>query len=341
MKNNLLDGACFIIAEAGVNHNGDLDLAKKLVDAAVAAGVDAIKFQTFKAEELVTRAAPKANYQKATTGEGNQYAMLKQLELSLEDHIILKNYCQEQGIIFLSTPFDFASADLLERLDLPFYKISSGDITNLPFLEYIAKKNRPVLLSTGMSNLGEVEAAVETMLGTGNQDLILLHCTSNYPTVFTDVNLRAMLTLQEAFKLPVGYSDHTLGIEVPIAAVALGARVIEKHFTLDRTMPGPDHRASLEPHELKAMVEKIRNVEKAMGDGIKKCVRSEENTRLVARKSIVASRDIFAGEEITVNDLSFKRPGNGLKPEYINYLLGKRANRLIKKDQIITFDDLK
>lgn len=341
MKNNLLDGACFIIAEAGVNHNGDLDLAKKLVDAAVAAGVDAIKFQTFKAEELVTRAAPKANYQKATTGEGNQYAMLKQLELSLEDHIILKNYCQEQGIIFLSTPFDFASADLLERLDLPFYKISSGDITNLPFLEYIAKKNRPVLLSTGMSNLGEVEAAVETMLGTGNQDLILLHCTSNYPTVFTDVNLRAMLTLQEAFKLPVGYSDHTLGIEVPIAAVALGARVIEKHFTLDRTMPGPDHRASLEPNELKAMVEKIRNVEKAMGDGIKRCVKSEENTRLVARKSIVASRDIFAGEEITVNDLSFKRPGNGLKPEYINYLLGKRANRLIKKDQIITFDDLK
>lgn len=340
MKNNLLDGACFIIAEAGVNHNGDLDLAKKLVDAAVAAGVDAIKFQTFKAEELVTRAAPKANYQKATTGEGNQYAMLKQLELSLEDHIILKNYCQEQGIIFLSTPFDFASADLLERLDLPFYKISSGDITNLPFLEYIAKKNRPVLLSTGMSNLGEVEAAVETMLGTGNQDLILLHCTSNYPTVFTDVNLRAMLTLQEAFKLPVGYSDHTLGIEVPIAAVALGARVIEKHFTLDRTMPGPDHRASLEPHELKAMVEKIRNVEKALGNGIKRCARGEEKNKLVSRKSIVAARDIQQGEVITREMVQFKRPASGLAPGEINLVLGKKAKRGLEKDEIITLNDL-
>lgn len=340
MKNNLLDGACFIIAEAGVNHNGDLDLAKKLVEAAVAAGVDAIKFQTFKAEELVTRAAPKANYQKATTGEGNQYAMLKQLELSLEDHIILKNYCQEQGIIFLSTPFDFASADLLERLDLPFYKISSGDITNLPFLEYIAKKNRPVLLSTGMSNLGEVEAAVETMLGTGNQDLILLHCTSNYPTVFTDVNLRAMLTLQEAFKLPVGYSDHTLGIEVPIAAVALGARVIEKHFTLDRTMPGPDHRASLEPHELKAMVEKIRNVEKALGNGIKRCARGEEKNKLVSRKSIVAGRDIQQGEVITREMVQFKRPASGLAPGEINLVLGKKAKRGLEKDEIITLNDL-
>ena len=340
MKNNLLDGACFIIAEAGVNHNGDLDLAKKLVDAAVAAGVDAIKFQTFKAEELVTRAAPKANYQKATTGEGNQYAMLKQLELSLEDHIILKNYCQEQGIIFLSTPFDFASADLLERLDLPFYKISSGDITNLPFLEYIAKKNRPVLLSTGMSNLGEVEAAVETMLGTGNQDLILLHCTSNYPTVFTDVNLRAMLTLQEAFKLPVGYSDHTLGIEVPIAAVALGARVIEKHFTLDRTMPGPDHRASLEPHELKAMVEKIRNVEKALGNGIKRCARGEEKNKLVSRKSIVAARDIQQGEVITREMVQFKRPASGLAPGDLKLVLGKKAKRGLEKDEIITLNDL-
>ena len=323
-----------------MNHNGNLDLAKKMVEAAVEAGADAIKFQTFKAEQLVTKEAPKANYQKATTGEGNQYAMLKALELSLEDHIILKNYCQEQGIVFISTPFDFESVDLLTQLDLPFFKVSSGDITNLPFLEYIAKKNKPVILSTGMANLGEVETAVETILGTGNQDLILLHCTSNYPTAFEDVNLRAMLTLKEAFKLPVGYSDHTIGIEAPIAAVSLGARVIEKHFTLDKTMAGPDHRASLEPHELKAMVAQIRHVEKAMGDGVKRCAKSEEKNKLVSRKSIVAGRDIQQGEEITREMVQFKRPASGLAPGDLKLVLGKKAKKDLKKDEIITLNDL-
>ncbi|HBR30286.1 MAG TPA: N-acetylneuraminate synthase [Firmicutes bacterium] len=341
MRNKLLAKGCFIIAEAGVNHNGDLDIAKKLVDAAVEAGVDAIKFQTFKADHLVTKEAPKAAYQKANTGDGGQYEMLQKLELSVEDHLILQKYCQERGIIFLSTPFDFESADLLESLELPCYKVSSGDLPNLPFLAYIGQKNKPVLLSTGMANLGEVESAVETIYSTGNREVILLHCTSNYPTDYEDVNLQAMLTMKEAFKLPVGYSDHTVGIEIPIAAVALGARVIEKHFTLDQSMAGPDHRASLEPRELKRMVAKIRNIEKAMGDGIKRCAKSEENTKKLVRKSIVAKRDILEGEKMTTNNLTFKRPGNGLKPECIKEILGKIAGRMIKKDQIITFTDLK
>lgn len=340
MENRLLSKGCFIIAEAGVNHNGDMHIAKKMVDAAVEVGADAIKFQTFKVEQLVTKEAPKANYQKATTGNGNQYEMLQQLELTLDDHLVLKEYCQEQGIAFVSTPFDFDSVDLLERLDLPFYKVSSGDITNFPFLEYIAQKNRLVILSTGMSNLGEVEAAVETIFGTGNQDLILLHCTSNYPTAFTDVNLRAMLTLKEAFKLPVGYSDHTVGIEVSVAAVALGAQVIEKHFTLDKTTAGPDHRASLEPDELKTMVEKIRHVEQALGDGIKRCARSEEKNKFVSRKSIVAGRDIKQGEEITWEMIQFKRPGHGMMPGEIKLVLGKKAKNNLQKDDLITYKDL-
>lgn len=338
---NLIQNRCFIIAEAGVNHNGDINIAKKLVDKAKEAGVDAIKFQTFKSENLVTEHAPKAEYQKETTGDGSQFAMLKKLELSIEDHIILKKYCEEKGIMFISTPFDFESVDLLEKIDVSLYKVSSGDLTNLPLLNYIANKNKPIILSTGMANLGEVEEAVETIFKTGNNKLVLLHCTSNYPTAYEEVNLRAMLTMKEAFKLPVGYSDHTIGIEVPIAAVALGAKVIEKHFTLDKNMEGPDHKASLEPYELKMMVNSIRNIEIAMGDGVKRCSKSEENTKSVARKSIVANRNINKDEIITINDVSFKRPEQGLKPKYIDLIIGKKARRNIYRDEFITFEDIK
>lgn len=337
---NLIQNRCFIIAEAGVNHNGDINIAKKLVDKAKEAGVDAIKFQTFRAENLVTKEAPKAEYQKETTGDGSQFEMLKKLELSLEDHITLKRYCEEKGIMFISTPFDFESVDLLEKTDVSLYKVSSGDLTNLPLLSYIANKNKPIILSTGMANLGEVEEAVETIFKTGNNKLILLHCTSNYPTTYEDVNLRAMLTIKEAFKLPIGYSDHTIGIEVPIAAVALGAKVIEKHFTLDKNMEGPDHKASLEPYELKMMVNSIRNIEIAMGDGVKRCSKSEENTKSVARKSIVANRNINKDEIITINDVSFKRPEQGLKPKYIDLIIGKKARRNIKVNEFITFNDV-
>lgn len=337
---NLIQNRCFIIAEAGVNHNGDINIAKKLVDKAKEAGVDAIKFQTFRAENLVTKEAPKAEYQKETTGDGSQFEMLKKLELSLEDHITLKRYCEEKGIMFISTPFDYESVDLLEKTDVPLYKVSSGDLTNLPLLSYIANKNKPIILSTGMANLGEVEEAVETISKAGNDRIILLHCTSNYPTAYEDVNLRAMLTMKEAFKLPVGYSDHTIGIEIPIAAVALGAKVIEKHFTLDRNMKGPDHRASIEPDELKIMVRSIRNIELAMGDGIKRCNKSEENIRKVARKSIVAGRDISKDEVITINNISFKRPEFGLKPKYVDLVVGKKARRNIKVNEFITFNDV-
>lgn len=337
---NLIQNRCFIIAEAGVNHNGDINIAKKLVDKAKEAGVDAIKFQTFRAENLVTKEAPKAEYQKETTGDGSQFEMLKKLALSLEDHIILKKYCEEKGIMFISTPFDYESVDLLEKTDVSLYKVSSGDLTNLPLLSYIANKNKPIILSTGMANLGEVEEAVETISKAGNDRIILLHCTSNYPTAYEDVNLRAMLTMKEAFKLPVGYSDHTIGIEIPIAAVALGAKVIEKHFTLDRNMKGPDHRASIEPDELKIMVRSIRNIELAMGDGIKRCNKSEENIRKVARKSIVAGRDISKDEVITINNISFKRPEFGLKPKYVDLVVGKKARRNIKVNEFITFNDV-
>ncbi|WP_127836708.1 N-acetylneuraminate synthase [Clostridium prolinivorans] len=332
---------CFIIAEAGVNHNGNLGIAKKLIDVAKEAGVDAVKFQTFKAENLVTKDAPKANYQVNTTGSGTQYDMLKKLELSVEDHIILKKYAEEKGLIFISTPFDFESVDLLENVDVKLYKISSGDLTNIPLLRYIAKLNKPMIISTGMANLAEVECAVNVVKQEGNDKIILLHCTSNYPTDYEDVNLRAMITLKNAFKLPVGYSDHTIGIEVPIAAASLGAVVIEKHFTLDKNMEGPDHRASLNPKELKDMVQSIRNIEKAMGDGIKRCNINEENTRFSARKSIVAKREIEAGEKFSLENLTFKRPEKGLSPLYIDMVVDKITAKNIKKDEVITFDMIK
>lgn len=340
-EKNMFNNKCLIIAEAGVNHNGDINIAKQLVDAALEAGVDAIKFQSFKAENLVTKNAPKADYQKQTTGNGNQYEMLKKLELSYDEHIILKNYSEEKGIMFISTPFDFESVDLLEKLDIPLYKISSGDLTNTPLLKYIAKLNKPMIVSTGMANLGEVEIAVAAIKETGNDKISLLHCTSNYPTYYEDVNLNAMITLKNAFKLPIGYSDHTIGIEIPIAAVAMGAKIIEKHFTMDKAMEGPDHKASLNPEELKEMVKSIRNIEKAFGDGVKRCNESEKSTQNVARKSIVASVNIKKGEIISYDNITFKRPGYGISPMFSCEVIGKTTIADITADDFITFNNIK
>lgn len=323
---NNMKKSCFIIAEAGVNHNGDINLAKKLVDVAVEAKVDAIKFQTFKAEKLVTKDAEKANYQKQITGSNEtQYEMLKRLELSYEDHIQLFNYCKQKDIMFLSTPFDFDSVDMLEELGVGMYKVGSGDLTNMPLLKYIALKNKPIILSTGMADLGEIEEAIEWIREKGNSQITLLHCTSNYPTSYEDVNLNAMVTLKNAFHLPVGYSDHTAGIEVPVAAVAMAACIIEKHFTLDKEMDGPDHKASLNPQELKVMVRRIRNIEMAMGDGIKRCVQNEEEVRKVARKSIVVVKDILKGEKISESNIDIKRPEKGIEPKYFNEVVGYKA----------------
>lgn len=340
MEELFQNNRCFIIAEAGVNHNGSLELATKLIDEAKEAGADAIKFQTFKTESLVTKDAPKAEYQMNNTGDGTQFEMLKKLELSLEDHIKLKEYAQHKGIMFVSTPFDFESVDLLEKLGVLIYKVSSGDLTNIPLLRYIAKFNKPIILSTGMANLGEVELAVNAIKEEGNDNIILLHCTSNYPTDYEDVNLKAMITLKDAFKLPVGYSDHTTGIEVPIAAVAMGARVIEKHFTLDRNMEGPDHKASLDPIEFRNMVRSIRNIEKALGDGIKRCSRNEENTKFFARRCIVAKRKLNVGEKVTYENIDFKRPEKGISPVFVDMILNKTVIKEIDKDEPITFDKL-
>ena len=332
----------FIIAEAGVNHNGDIRLAYKLVDAAKEAGADAVKFQTFKAENVVSKITEKAEYQRETTNsEESQYEMIKKLELSFEDFVKIKDYCDKKGITFLSTPFDYESVDFLESL-VPLYKVGSGEITNLPFLEYIAKKGKAIILSTGMSTLGEVEEAVKTIINVNSSlPLVLLHCVSNYPAKYEDVNLKAMLTLKEAFELPVGYSDHTLGIEIAIAAVALGAKVIEKHFTLDRGLPGPDHKASLEPDELKKMVKAIRNVEKALGSGVKRPTQSELKVMKVARRSLVATRDIRAGEVVKESDILIKRPGTGILPKFKEIIIGMRLTRDVKKDNPFDWEDFK
>ena len=329
---------CFIIAEAGVNHNGSVELAKKLIDAAKDAGADAVKFQTFKAESVVVKDAQKAEYQKETTGEGSQYEMIKKLELAEEDFRELADYAEKKDIMFLSSPFDKESVDLLYELDVPAFKVGSGEITNFSLLRYIAKKGMPIILSTGMSILGEVEEALDVIRSEGVEDIILLHCVSNYPARIEDVNLRAMGTLKQAFKLPVGFSDHTLGITAPIAAVALGACVIEKHFTLDRNLPGPDHKASLEPDELKEMVKAIREVEKALGNGIKKPTKEEEEVKKVARKSIVAKVDISKDEIITEDMLDVKRPGTGIEPKYLKFIIGRKAKEDIKKDDVIRFE---
>jgi len=327
-----------IIAEAGVNHNGEPETAKRLIEAAAEAGADWVKFQTFSAEKLVTASAGKAGYQKATTeAEENQLDMLKRLELSREMHGQLMVHCQRCGIGFLSTAFDLEGLDFLAGLDLDYFKIPSGEITNLPYLRQVAHYGKPVILSTGMATLGEIEDAIDALHAPGlsRDKITVLHCNTEYPTPMTDVNLRAMLTIREAFKVAVGYSDHTLGIEVPIAAVALGATVIEKHFTLDRNLPGPDHRASLEPAELKAMVRAIRNIEQALGDGIKRPSPSEIRNRPVARKSLVAARPIRKGERFSPDNLTAKRPGTGISPMRWDEVTGKPAPRDFDPDELI------
>ncbi|NQE54222.1 hypothetical protein C5S29_11565 [ANME-1 cluster archaeon GoMg3.2] len=334
---NIGDGEpCFIIAEAGVNHNGNINLAKKLIDAAKDAGADAVKFQTFKAENVVIKNAEKAEYQK-TVKEESQYGMLKKLELTEEDFRELADYAKKDGILFLSSPFDKESVDLLDELDVPAFKIASGEMTNFPLLRYIAKKGKPIILSTGMSTLGEVEEALNSIRSEGVEEVILLHCISNYPARIEDVNLRAMETLKQAFQIPVGFSDHTLGITASIAAAALGACVIEKHFTLDRNLPGPDHKASLEPDELKEMVQAIRDVEKALGNGVKIPTKDEEEIKRIARRSIVAKVDIPKGTTITEDMMDAKRPGRGIEPKSIDMIVGEKAKEDIKKDEIVTW----
>jgi N-acetylneuraminate synthase/N,N'-diacetyllegionaminate synthase len=332
--------ACFIIAEAGVNHNGSLAMAKKMINAAKQAGVDAIKFQTFKTEELAIENAPRANYQSKQVLDESQFEMLKKLELSESEFVELFSYCKKNQIMFLSTPFDFKSAEFLNDLGVPAFKVGSGDLNNIPLILKVAAYGKPLILSTGMSNLTEVKESVEAIYSVGNNELILLHCTSNYPTKFDDVNLKAMQTLQNEFGVLVGYSDHTEGIEVAVAAVAMGACVIEKHFTLDRTLPGPDHKASLEPNELKQMVCSIRNVEKAMGSGEKKPSKSEAEIKRVARKSIVAAVNIPKGTILTQEFLAIKRPGTGIEPKYLSAVIGKKTKRAFGKNQLIEWDFL-
>lgn len=329
----------FVIAEAGVNHNGDLGLAFQLVDAAIAAGAEAVKFQTFIATEVITAGAAKADYQKTTTGEQeSQLEMVKRLELSFDDFRKLKIYCDDQGITFLSTPFDFESVDFLEQLGVVAFKISSGDLTHHPFLRHVAAKKRPVILSTGMSDLDEVREALAVIHEAGNNDVVLLQCVTNYPAAAEDINLRAMLSMQSAFNVHVGYSDHTLGIEVALAAVALGACVIEKHFTLDKKFAGPDHRASLEPQEFEAMVDGIRKVEASLGNGQKVQAASEASNAAVARRSIVAARDISMGTQITSAEIAFKRPGTGLPPRMAEQLLGRVARVDVRAGSLLQLE---
>ena len=326
----------YIIAEAGVNHNCSLEIAKSLVNKAAKAGADCVKFQTFKAESLVSKYAPQAKYQTENTGKNqSQLEMLKDLELSFKDFEEIKNYCDRIGIDFLSTPFDTQSIAFLNTLGMKFWKIPSGEITDLPYLIEIAKTGKPVVMSTGMCTLNEVETAVEILRQNGAGEISLLHCTTNYPTPYSQVNLNAMITLRERFNCPVGYSDHTKGIEVPVAAVAMGARIIEKHFTLDKNMKGPDHQASLEPSELKKMVSSVRNIEKALGSFEKKPDISELSNITAARKSIVARHGIKMGEIFTENNLTTKRPGNGISPIKWFEVLGTAAVRDYQKDELI------
>jgi N-acetylneuraminate synthase/N,N'-diacetyllegionaminate synthase len=331
----------YIIAEAGVNHNGDPGLAERLVDVAADAGADAVKFQTFRAEALVRRGTPKAAYQVETTGAGEgQLEMLRRLELDEPAHRALAERSRRRGLTFLSTPFDEASVDLLERIGVPRFKVPSGEVTNLLLLRHVGSKRRPVILSTGMATLEEVGAAVDALVGAGAPEVTLLHCVSDYPTRPEDVNLRAMQTLRERFMRPVGLSDHTRGIAVPLAAAALGAVAIEKHVTLDRALPGPDHRASLEPHELREMVRGIREVEAALGDGVRRLTPGEMETRRIARRSLVAAEDLPAGTLLEVRHVTAKRPGAGIPPMELDRILGRRLKRAVSRDELLTWDAL-
>lgn len=332
---------CFVIAEAGVNHNGSLERALELVNCAAEAGADAVKFQTFSASRLVTSEAAQADYQRQNMGqELSQLEMLTQLELSVEDHEALVEHCRKREVLFLSTPFDIESADILDDLQVAAFKIASGEITNLPLLDHMARLGRPLIMSTGMSRLGEVEEAVQAIQDAGNNNLALLHCVSNYPADAKDVNLRAMHTLQSAFGRPVGYSDHTLGIEVAMGSVALGACILEKHFTLDSTLPGPDHRASLEPDALQQLIQGIRTVEEALGDGRKKPAACEFNTAEVARKSLVLASPTPAGTTLTENLIAIMRPGTGLPPAMKPHLLNRRTTEDLPAGHLLQWRDV-
>lgn len=328
----------YIIAEAGVNHNGRLDLALKLCDAAKEAGVDAVKFQTWKTEKIVSKSAAKASYQEKNTGAGqSQFDMLKELELSYDDFDTINGYCKKIGIQFLSTPDEEESLDYLCSLNLPFIKIGSGEVTNIPYLKIIGSRHQKVIISTGMSTLSDVEKAYNTLIESGAPEVALLHCTTNYPCPYGEVNLKAMQTMKAAFKCQVGYSDHTMGIEVPIAAVAMGAEIIEKHFTLDRTMDGPDHKASLEPQELKQMVQSIRNIEKALGDGIKRPNASEQKNAEVVLKRIIAKKPIMKGEVLNEGNLVLLRSSKGIPAKFWDLIVGKPARRDYQMDEPIEF----
>ena len=338
MSNNI-SAPTLVIAEAGVNHNGSLELAFELIDAASEAGADVVKFQTFKAENLVTQSASKADYQLETTGsKETQFEMIKKLELSHDMHLKLIARCKEKGIRFSSTGFDTSSLDVLIEMGVDFLKVPSGEITNLPYLRHVGSKGLPIMLSTGMSTMQEVASALQILeeAGTDRSRVTVLHCNTQYPTPMEDVNLRAMLSMENELGVKVGYSDHTLGVEIPIAAVAMGATVIEKHFTLDRTMEGPDHAASLEPDELKQMVKSIRNIEKAIGDGVKKPSNSEEKNISIVRKSIVASKEINVGDKFSSDNLGVKRPGTGISPMQWDEVVGKVASKNFKPDELIT-----
>lgn len=327
----------YIIAEAGVNHNGDIELAKKLIEEGAKSGADAVKFQTFKASTLSSKTAKKAEYQKQTTdSEETQYEMLKKLELDYSVHEELMAYANDHGVQFLSSAFDLESIDLLVELDIPLFKVPSGEITNLPYLRKTAQTGKPIILSTGMCTLGDIEKAIQVLQENNAEDITVLHCNTEYPTPMKDVNLLAMNTIGSAFDVKVGYSDHTLGIEVPIAAVALGAQVIEKHFTLDKTMEGPDHKASLDPTELKEMVDAIRNIEVALGDGIKTPTESEKANMSIARKSIVAKTEIQEGEIFSEKNLTIKRPGTGISPMKWDEVIGKKARENYNEDDVIS-----
>jgi len=326
-----------VIAEAGVNHNGSIELAKRLADKAKEAGADIVKYQTAKLSSLVTKSAQMAEYQKENTGKTeSQYSMLKRLILPFEAFIEIFSYCKSIGITPLSTPFDIESIYFLNELDVPFWKIPSGEITNLPYLIEIAKTGKPVVMSTGMANLDEIEKAISILKEYGTPEITILQCSTQYPTPYEDVNLKAMLTMKDKFNIPVGYSDHTEGIEVPIAAVAMGATIIEKHFTLDKTMEGPDHKASLDPSELKVMVKAIRNIEVALGTGEKAPTETEMSNRVAARKSIVAKRNINIGEIFTEDNITVKRPGNGISPMEWYSVIGTTATKNFLEDELIT-----
>ena len=338
-----IDGnqGCFLIAEAGVNHNGDLSTAIQLIDAALAAHVDAVKFQTWVTEKIIVVDAPMAEYQRKNMGRDvTQFEMLKKLELSYQDFRTIKAYADEVGILFFSTPDEEDSADFLDEIGVPLFKIGSGEVTNLPFLEHVGKKHKPIILSTGGSTLIEVEQAVRVIEGTGNKDLMLLHCVSSYPAEPEDCNLKAMETLRTVFQCPVGFSDHTLGVEIPVAAVAMGASIIEKHFTLDKAFDGPDHKASLEPDELLTMVNYIRAVEKSMGSGRKGITTSELETISVARKSLVAREDIIKGSFLTEEMIVHRRPGTGISPTLRSHVIGRTAAVTIPAGALISFDML-